>query len=91
MSKILPKDFTSWVLVTQLCPALCKTPWTVASRAPLSMEFSRHEYGVGSHSLPQGIFPIQGLNLGFLHCGQILYRILYQILYQILRALYSEP
>ena len=29
--------------------------------------------GVGCHSLLQGIFLTQGLNLGLLHCGQILY------------------
>ena len=29
--------------------------------------------GVGGHSLLQGIFPTQRLNLGLLHCGQILY------------------
>ena len=29
--------------------------------------------GVGCHSLLQGIFPTQGLNLGLLHCKQILY------------------
>ena len=29
--------------------------------------------GVSSHSLLQGIFPTQGLNLGLLHCRQILY------------------
>ena len=33
------------VLVTQLC--LTQTPWTVALQAPLSMEFSRHEYWSG--------------------------------------------
>ena len=27
-------------------------PWTVAHQAPLSMGFSRQEYEVGSHSLP---------------------------------------
>ena len=31
--------------------------------------------GVGSHSLLQGSFPIQGLNLGLLHCMQILYHL----------------
>ena len=36
------------------------TPWTVACQAPLSMEFSGNSIGVGSHSLLQGIFPIQG-------------------------------
>ena len=31
--------------------------------------------GVGSLSLLQGILPIQGLNLGRLHCRQILYQL----------------
>ena len=31
--------------------------------------------GVGSHSLLQGTFPTPGLNLGLLHCRQILYRL----------------
>ena len=31
--------------------------------------------GVGSHSLPQGIFPTQGLNPGLLHCRRILYQL----------------
>ena len=34
--------------------------------------------GVGSHSFLQGIFPTQGLNLGFLHCRQILYLLSHQ-------------
>ena len=34
--------------------------------------------GVGSHSLLQGIFLIQGLNLGLLHPRQILYHLSYQ-------------
>ena len=34
--------------------------------------------GVGSHSLLQGIFPIQGLNTGLLHCRQILYHLSHQ-------------
>ena len=34
--------------------------------------------GVGSHSLLQGIFLIQGSNLRFLHCKQILYRLSHQ-------------
>ena len=37
----------SEVLVTQLCPTLCATPWPVACQAPLSMEFSRQEYWSG--------------------------------------------
>ena len=34
--------------------------------------------GVGCHLLPQGIFPTQGLNLGLLHCRQILYHLSHQ-------------
>ena len=33
---------------------------------------------VGSLSLPQGIFPIQGLNPGLLHCKRILYQLSYE-------------
>ena len=40
-----------------------------------SMEFSRPEYGVGSLSLLQGIFPTQGSNPGLLHCRWILYQL----------------
>ena len=57
------------VLVAQLC--LIVTPSTVARQAPLSMEFSGKNIGVGSCSLFQGILPIQGSNLSFLHCRQI--------------------
>ena len=42
------------------------------------MEFSRPESGVGSHSLLQRIFPTQGLNLGLLHCREILYHLSHQ-------------
>ena len=41
---------------------------SVAHQAPLSMEFSRQEYWSGYHSLLQGIFLTQGLNLNLLHC-----------------------
>ena len=54
------------------------TPWTVACQAPLSMEFSRQDSGVGSHSLLQGIFPAQGLNLGLLYYRLVLYRLSHQ-------------
>ena len=46
------------------------TSWTIQS-----MEFSRPEYGVGSLSLLQGIFPTQGSNPGLLHCRYILYQL----------------
>ena len=44
----------------------------------LSMEFSRQEYRSCYHSLHQGIFLTQGLNLGLLHCKQILSHLSYQ-------------
>ena len=34
--------------------------------------------GVGCYFLLQGIFPTQGLNLGLLHCRQILYHLSHQ-------------
>ena len=56
---------------------LFATPWSVAGQAPLSMEFSRQDTGVGGHFLLQGIFLTQGSNLGLLHCRQILYHLSY--------------
>ena len=52
--------------------------WAVACQTPLSMEFSRQDTGVGRHSLLPAIFPTQGLNLGLLHCRQILYNLSHQ-------------
>ena len=52
---------------------LFATPWTVACKAPLFMEFSRQEYGVGCHFFLQGIFPSQVTNPGRPHCRQTLY------------------
>ena len=48
------------------------------SQAPLGMGFSRKNTGVGCHFLLHGIFPTQGLNLGLLHCMQILYHLSHQ-------------
>ena len=33
----------------------------------------------GCHSLPQGIFPTQGSNPGFLHCRWILYQLTHHV------------
>ena len=41
-------------------------------QAHLFKGFSKNT-GVGCHSLLQGIFLTQGLNLGLLHCRRILY------------------
>ena len=59
------------VLVAQLHLTLCEPvicPWNSPGK----------NTGVGSHSLLQGIFMTQGLNLGLLHCRQILYHLTYQ-------------
>ena len=37
------------------------TPWTVSHQAPLSMEFSSKNTGVGCHSLLQGDLPDPGV------------------------------
>ena len=50
--------------VLQSCPTLCD-----------SMEFPDQDTAVGSLSLLQGTCPNQRLNLGLLHCRQILYQL----------------
>ena len=54
------------VLVAQSCPTLA-TPWTVASQAPLSVEFYRQAYSSGLPFPSPGIFLTQGLNWCLLH------------------------
>ena len=49
------------VLVAQSCPTICGP---VAHQAPLSMEFSSKNTGVGSHFLLQEIFATQGSTMG---------------------------
>ena len=56
------------------CSVMCvffPTVRTIALQAPLSIGFTGKKSGVGSHSLLQGIFLTQGLNLGLLNCKQI--------------------
>ena len=50
------------------CVCLFATPWTVARRAPLSMDFPGKNTGVDCHFLLQGIFPTQGSNLLWSPC-----------------------
>ena len=59
-------------LVAKLCPTPA-TSWTVATRLLCSQDFPGKSTGVGCHFLLQGVFPTQELNLGLLHCRQILY------------------
>ena len=66
-----------------LAECISERKWKLVSRVWIfvthrliqSMEFSRPDTGVGSLSLLQGIFPIQGSNPGLLHCRQILYHL----------------
>ena len=52
--------------------------WTVAHQAPLSMEFSRPEYWSGLPCPSPGHHPDPGIELGLLHCRQILYHLSHQ-------------
>ena len=65
------------VLVAQLCPKLCDS--MECSQLPsFSVRGILKNTGVDCHFLLQGIFPTQGLDLGLLHCRQILYRLSHQ-------------
>ena len=65
----------SGILLSRLCNPIDYSP-------PGSMEFSRNSpgknTGVGCHLVLQGILRTQGLNLGLLHCSQILYHLSHQ-------------
>ena len=51
------------VLLIQSCLLLCN-PMTVAHQAPMSMEFSRQEYGIGLSFLSPGNLPCPGIESG---------------------------
>ena len=64
--------------VAQSC-RLFATPWTVACTKLLQpWDFLGKSTGVGCHFLLQGIFPIQGSNLGLPQCKQIPYYLSHQ-------------
>ena len=67
----LPKSVDDQALVAQSCSMLCDPMDYSPPVALLSMPSKNT--GVGSHSLLQGIFLIQGANPSLLHCRQILY------------------
>ena len=71
-SHLWPGPARKWKCLLLSCVWLFVIPWTVVRQAPLSMEFSKQEYGEGCHSLFQGIFPTQGLNSGLLHWNRFL-------------------
>ena len=55
------------------------TLWTGAFQAPLSVGFFRQEYWNGLPFPSPEIFLTGGLNLGLLHCRQILYLLSHQV------------
>ena len=57
---------------------LFAAPHTYTARLLWSWGSPGKNTGVGCQSLLQGIFPTQGLNLGLLHCRQILYHLSHQ-------------
>ena len=71
----IANEMTLWkkvkVFVAQACPTLCN-PVVYLWNSP------DKNTRVGYYSLLQGIFPIQGLNPGLLHCRQVLYHLSYQ-------------
>ena len=87
MVNVLFRDWTESVLCYCLMKSLvcviiqlCLTLWSPgpclpACQAPLSMEFSSKNIGVGRHSFLQGIFLTQGSNPDLPPCGQILYHL----------------
>ena len=58
-----------------MCLTLCNTMGCSLPGSSFHGDSPGKNTGVGCRTLPQGIFPTQGLNLGLLHCRQILYRL----------------
>ena len=65
------------ILVSQSCSTLCN-PMNHSLPGPCPWKSQGKNTGVDCHFLLQGIFPTQGLNLGPLHCCQILYHLSHQ-------------
>jgi hypothetical protein len=65
-------------LVPQLCPTLCDPMDCSLPGSSVHEDSPGKNTGVGCHALLQGIFPIQGLNLGLPHCRWILYSLSHQ-------------
>ena len=63
--------------VTQSCPIL-QPNGLQAARLPCPQKTPGSKIGVSCHSLLQGIFPTQGLNLGLLPCRLIHYYLSHQ-------------
>ena len=66
------------MLVSQLSPTLWDPHGLQPMRLLCPWDSPGKNTGVGCHFLLQGIFQIQGSNLGLLHCRQILYHMSHQ-------------
>ena len=65
-------------LVAQSYPTLCKTMDCNTPGSSVHRDSADKNTGVGCHALFRGLFPTQGLNLGFLRCRWIFYQLSYQ-------------
>ena len=77
MDTVKPK-----ALVAQSCPTLCDLMDWGLPRLLCPRDSPGKNTGVGCHSLLQGIFPTQGLNLGLLRCSRILYQVSQQDIFK---------
>ena len=65
--------FFPFFLVAQSCPTLCDPMDCSPPGSSVHGDSPGKNTGVGCHSLLQGIFTSQEMNLGLQHCRQILY------------------
>ena len=64
-----------WCQVTSVVSVALRSYGQQPARVLCPRDSPGKNTGVGCHALLQGIFPTQGLNLGLLHCKQILYHL----------------
>ena len=85
LERVFPgSSLVAWKKVKEIvhCSVMSNSlwpPWTIACQALSPWDFPGKNTGMGCHFLLQGIFLTQGLNLGLLHCRQILYRLNHQV------------
>ena len=66
------------MLVAQLCPTLCDPMDCSPPGSSVHWMLLARILEWGAMPFSRGIFPLQGLNLGLLHCRQILYLLSHQ-------------
>ena len=76
--RMLVEEVKKKVLVAQLCLTLCDPMDCSLSGSSVHKDSPGKNTGGSSYFLLQGIFPVQGLNLGCLYARQILYRLSHQ-------------